>query len=76
MAPWIAVTLAAAAVQTLRFVLQKRLKRLGLSTGGATFARFLFASPLALMGLAALILAGGHRLEAPAHCRGRCHCRL
>lgn len=65
MAPWIAVTITAAAVQTLRFVLQKRLKGLGLSTGGATFARFLFGAPLALAGLAALVLLGGHRLSAP-----------
>lgn len=62
---WIAVTFAAAAVQTLRFMLQKRLKSLGLSTGGATFARFLFAAPLALGGLALLILAAGHALAAP-----------
>jgi drug/metabolite transporter (DMT)-like permease len=61
---WIAITFAAAAVQTLRFVLQKRLKGLGLSTGGATFARFLFAAPLAVAGMAALLLAG-HALPAP-----------
>ncbi|MCA2014295.1 EamA family transporter [Cereibacter sphaeroides] len=53
---WVLVTLAAAAVQTLRFMLQKRLKGLGLSTGGATFSRFLFAAPLASLGLAALLL--------------------
>ncbi|WP_334194750.1 DMT family transporter [Pararhodobacter sp.] len=52
---WVLVTLAAAAVQTLRFTLQKRLKGLGLSTGGATFSRFLFAAPLALAGLALLL---------------------
>lgn len=62
---WIAVTLAAAAVQTLRFLLQKRLKGLGFSTGGATFSRFVFAAPLALAGLAGLILFGGHELTAP-----------
>ena len=55
MEPWVLVTLAAAAVQTLRFTLQKQLKGLGLSTGGATFSRFLFAAPLALAGLATLI---------------------
>jgi drug/metabolite transporter (DMT)-like permease len=66
MAPWIAVTIAAAAVQTLRFVLQKRLTGIGLSTGGATFSRFLFGAPLALAGLAALCLFGGHRLDWPA----------
>ncbi|MDT8854101.1 DMT family transporter [Paracoccaceae bacterium Fryx2] len=61
---WIPVTIAAAAVQTLRFMLQKRLKGLGFSTGGATFSRFLFAAPLAACGLAALLLAG-HELAPP-----------
>ena len=64
MSLWIAITLAASATQTLRFMLQKQLKDLGLSTGGATFSRFLFAAPLAA-GLAAtsLIYAGA---ECPA----------
>jgi len=53
---WVIVTILAAAVQTLRFTLQKRLKSLGLSTGGATFSRFLFAFPLASFG--ALLLMG------------------
>jgi drug/metabolite transporter (DMT)-like permease len=66
MAPWIAVTIVAAALQTLRFMLQKRLKGLGLSTGGATFARFLFGAPLVLAGLAGLCLFGGHRLDWPS----------
>jgi drug/metabolite transporter (DMT)-like permease len=48
MSLWIAFTLFAAAVQTVRFMLQKQLKGIGLSTGGATFARFLFAAPIAL----------------------------
>lgn len=60
---WVLVTLAAAAVQTLRFGLQKRLKAIGLSTGGATFARFVFAAPLALAGMAGLV-AAGHDLPA------------
>ncbi|MPL84653.1 hypothetical protein SDC9_30618 [bioreactor metagenome] len=45
---WIWVTLAAAAVQTARFMLQKRLAGSGLSTGGATFSRFLFGAPIAV----------------------------
>jgi drug/metabolite transporter (DMT)-like permease len=61
---WVIVTLAAAAVQTLRFLLQKRLKGLGLSTGGATFSRFLFGAPLALAGLG-LQLAFGETLPRP-----------
>lgn len=57
MALWIPITIAAAAVQTLRFLLQRQLRGVGLSTGGATFARFLFAAPLALA--LALWLTGG-----------------
>lgn len=53
---WIWVTLAAAAVQTARFMLQKRLAGGGLSTGGATFSRFLFGAPIAVVA-AALTLA-------------------
>ena len=44
---WIPVTIAAAAAQTLRFVLQKRLAATGLSSTGSTFARFLYSAPLA-----------------------------
>ncbi len=43
---WIPVTLLAAFAQTLRFALQKRLRGAELSTGGATFARFLYSAPL------------------------------
>lgn len=52
MSLWVLFTLAAAALQTLRFMLQKQLRGAGLSTGGATFSRFLFAAPIAC-GLAA-----------------------
>ncbi len=65
MEPWIIVTVAAAAVQTLRLLLQKRLKGLGLSTGGATFARFFFNAPLVIAGLLALHVIAGHTLEPP-----------
>lgn len=44
---WIPITIAAAFLQNLRSLLQKRLTG-RLSTGGATFSRFVFASPLAL----------------------------
>ena len=43
---WIPVTLAAALAQTLRFMLQKQLKTTGLSTAGATLARFIYSTPL------------------------------
>ena len=49
MSLWVVVTLLAAAAQTTRFVLQKRLGQAGLSATGATFARFLYAAPLALI---------------------------
>jgi drug/metabolite transporter (DMT)-like permease len=52
---WIPITIAAAFSQNLRFMLQKHLKATGLSTGGATFARFLFAAPLAA-GLLAVLM--------------------
>ncbi len=64
MEPWVIVTIAAAAVQTLRFLLQKRLKGIGLSTGGATFSRFLFGAPLAVAVLVGLII-GGDSLDWP-----------
>ncbi|PIB24422.1 hypothetical protein BFP76_04230 [Amylibacter kogurei] len=55
MALWIPITIGAAFAQNLRFMLQKHLRATGLSTGGATFARFVFAFPLAGL-LSALIL--------------------
>lgn len=54
---WIIFTLTAAAVQTLRFMLQRQLRGIGLSPGGATFSRFIFAAPLAAA--AALIVTAG-----------------
>ena len=56
---WIPVTIAAAFVQNVRFMLQKHLRGSGLSTGGATFSRFLFAAPLAAVLAAATILVSG-----------------
>lgn len=46
MEPWILITLGAASAQTVRFMLQKHLKSMQLSTAGATFARFIYSSPL------------------------------
>lgn len=56
---WVLFTLLAAAVQTVRFMLQKQLKVVGLSTGGATFSRFLFAAPIALLAAAGGLAATG-----------------
>ena len=46
---WIPVTLAAAAFQTVRFMLQKHLATATLSAGGATFSRFLYSLPFILL---------------------------
>ena len=64
METWVIVSVLAAGVQTLRFMLQKQLKGLGLSTGGATFSRFLFAAPLATAGLIALLVGFGQSMPA------------
>ncbi|MEM6276134.1 MAG: EamA family transporter [Pseudomonadota bacterium] len=45
---WIAVTLFAALVQSVRFVLQKKLRMGTLGTAAATLSRFFFAWPLLL----------------------------
>ena len=42
---WVLITCLAAFAQALRFMFQKQLKEAGLSTAGATFARFFFAVP-------------------------------
>jgi drug/metabolite transporter (DMT)-like permease len=57
---WILLSVAAAAFQTLRFVLQKRLSMGALSAGGATLARFLYSAPFVL------ILAGGYLVATGA----------
>lgn len=46
MEAWIYIAVAAAAFQTLRFMLQKHLSMGALSTGGATFARFAYSAPI------------------------------
>ena len=56
---WIPITLFAALAQTFRFMFQKRLRTQTLSTGGATFSRFLFAAPVvALLGLCYPLVRG------------------
>ncbi|WP_170396029.1 DMT family transporter [Ruegeria arenilitoris] len=51
MSLWIPITIAAASFQTVRFMLQKSLSTVKLSAAGATFARFAYSMPLALLGL-------------------------
>jgi drug/metabolite transporter (DMT)-like permease len=58
MALWIPITIFAAFAQNLRFMLQKHLKATQLTTGGATFARFLFAAPIAVLLIVALSKLG------------------
>jgi len=62
MEAWIPMTIAAAALQTVRNGLQKHLKG-QLSTTGATFSRFLYAWPLAILYL--LLLNQGLGLAIP-----------
>lgn len=53
---WIILALAAAFLQTVRFMLQKHLSQVSLSASGATFARFLYSAPIAAV-LCSLFLA-------------------
>ncbi|SLN28284.1 DMT family transporter [Roseisalinus antarcticus] len=46
MEPWVYITFGAAAAQTVRFMLQKRLSAGRLSAAGTTFARFVYSAPL------------------------------
>lgn len=62
---WVWITLAAAAMQTLRFMLQKQLKGAGLSTGGATFSRFLFGAPIAAVAAGLTLAVAGAGLPLP-----------
>ena len=61
---WIPITIAAAFMQNLRSALQKYLKG-RLSTGGATYSRFFYAVPFALLYLAALIFVFDFELPEP-----------
>lgn len=52
MSLWIALSLAAACFQTLRFMLQRQLSLNTLSASGTTFARFLYSAPIVAVLLA------------------------
>ncbi len=58
---WVPITIFAAFMQNLRSSLQKYLKG-RLSTTGATFSRFAYAAPLALLYVAGLVWFGGYDL--------------
>ena len=62
MLTWIPVTIAAASFQTVRFMLQKVLSSVTLSSGGATFARFAYSAPFILTGLALYLGLTGQAL--------------
>ena len=64
MEPWIFLSVAAAAFQTLRFMLQKSLSMGTLSAGGATFARFFYAAPFAFALAAGYIALRGAGVPA------------
>lgn len=61
---WIPVTVAAAFLQNARSALQKHL-RSRLDTVGATYVRFVYAVPFALVWVATLLVMGGHPLPLP-----------
>lgn len=56
------ISIVAAFLQNLRFMLQKHLKSSGFSTGGATFSRFVFAAPLAVCFVVFLVASGWQEL--------------
>ncbi|NVO55479.1 EamA family transporter [Rhodobacteraceae bacterium B1Z28] len=62
MSLWIPVAIAAASFQTVRFMLQKSLSSVKLSASGATFARFAYSMPLAVLGLIIVLQSTGAEL--------------
>ncbi len=61
---WIPITVAAAFLQNVRSALQKHLHS-RLDTVGATYVRFVYAVPFALVWVATLLVTGGHPLPLP-----------
>ena len=62
---WIPVTIFAAFMQNLRFLLQRHLKVTTLSTGGATWARFLYSAPLVAVIVGVYATVSGQALPVP-----------
>lgn len=62
---WITATIFAAFLQNLRFLLQRHLKVTTLSTMGATWARFAFATPFVALMLALWLGISGQALPGP-----------
>ncbi len=61
---WIIFSVAAAAFQTLRFMLQKQLSMGELSTGGATFSRFFYSAPIIVTLTTAYVFYRGEPMPA------------
>lgn len=61
---WIPITIAAAFLQNLRSVLQKAIQG-RLSTAGASYARFIYALPLAAIYVGMLVSFGGYSIPEP-----------
>ncbi len=62
MEAWIILSIAAAAFQTLRFMLQKQLSLGSLSAGGATLARFAYSAPFVVVLVAGYLAVQGEGL--------------
>ncbi len=62
---WVPITVAAAFLQNLRSALQKHLRGTGLSTSGATYVRFAFGVPFAVLYVLGLAVLGGAPVPAP-----------
>jgi drug/metabolite transporter (DMT)-like permease len=60
---WVLITIGAAFGQNLRSALQKSLKG-RLSTGGATYSRFIYAAPFALAYITGLVIVTGVELPS------------
>ena len=63
---WVFLSIAAAAFQTLRFMLQKHLSTATLSAGGATFARFVYSMPFIVTLSVAYLWVTGAGVAMPA----------
>ncbi len=61
---WVAITVGAAFLQNVRSTLQKQLKA-SMGTTGATFVRFGFGLPFALLYVLVLAFAGAHPVPGP-----------
>ncbi len=61
---WIPITLAAAAAQTARFVVQKSLSTGTLSASGATWARFVYSAPVVIVLLGIYLVMTGQQVPA------------